>query len=312
MASRGTELHALEQKIRIIAETLYELGIIKNPSRREFAHVAGINYDALKAAWSSGRLSPELQEKIAQVGGFDQTDPCWNDPSVQPNKRSMSDSADYPGRDTVANFRHMVRRRHALVPEIIKVKDERPRLLDSNLMTFAVGDLGQGGALDQPASLFFTVVLEPGYHPSGFTYGFRRIRLRLNFEEKSSIRMKDRLACGSAVEIAGAILTTRGDEHHSEWFLEVETSMLQGEFASKDSALCNLTGFFVGEQFEADVSVRLLDGTLVGQEGVELGSINKKRIIEILSAKKLPNVPGSQGWLSLGVQKLTIVRGDRA
>jgi hypothetical protein len=310
MASKGTEIHALEQKIRIFAETFHELGMIENPSRTEFARFAGIKYERLKAAWSSGRLSTELEEQLAKLGEFSRSDPCWIDQSILPKSRSMSD-LEYPGRDTVVNFRAMLRRRLGLTPDIVRVKDERPRLRDSNLMTFSVSDLGQHTALDQPVSLFFTMVLEPGYHPSGLIYGFRRIRLRLKFGEESDIRVKDRLAHGTAVEIAGAILTARGGEHHSEWFLHAETVMLQGEFATKEKPLCNLIGFYIDEHFEADVSVRLLDGTLVDQRGVELGSTNKRRIIEALSAKKISNALDSQGWLSLGVQKLTIMRGDR-
>jgi hypothetical protein len=311
MATKGTEIHALEQKIRIIAETLYELGTIKNPSRKEFAIFAQISYDRLKAAWSSGRLSIALEEKIVAAGGFDQADPTWSDQSVPPMNRYQPDNHEYLGRDTVASFREMLRRRHGVAPDIARVVDERPRLVDSNLMTFAFSDSGQGTAFGQPAPLFFTIVLEPGYHPSGFIYGFRRIRLRLRFNEKSGVRIKDRLACGKSVEIGAAILTARGDEHHSEWHLQAETVMLKGEFVTRDDPLCSLIGFGNDERFEAEISVRPLDGTLVDQDGVELGPINKRRIVELLSAKRLSDAYDSQGWISLGIQTLRIIRGDR-
>jgi hypothetical protein len=311
MATKGTEVHALEHKVRVIAETLHEVGRIPNPSRRDFAVHANINYDRLKAAWSSGRLSPDLQGKISAAAGFDHVDPTWADQSVPPNDRSKPDGPTYPGRDTVENFRYMLRHCHGLAAEVVRVVDGRPLLLDSNLLTFTLEDSGQGSRLDQAASLFLTMVLEPGYHPNGLVYGFRRVRLRLKFANKSGIRIMDRLAFGSVIQIGTGSLIARGDAHNSEWLLETDASALRGEFRTQEQPLCNLLGFKIEEQFEAEVSVRLMDGSLVNQDGSELSSPNKKRIIEILLAKKLAGVADTQGWLSLGLQTLTVSRGDR-
>jgi hypothetical protein len=101
MATKGKEFHALEMKVRIMAETLCEAGTINSGSRRHFASFAGVDYDTLKAAWRSGRLSNELNEKLALAAGFDSTDPCWIDENVDPMQRSSTDGASYPGRDTV-------------------------------------------------------------------------------------------------------------------------------------------------------------------------------------------------------------------
>lgn len=311
MATRGIEVHALERKVRVIAETLHEVGRIPNPSRRDFATYAKVSYDRLKAAWSSGRLSPELQEKISAAAGFDHIDSTWADQNVSPSDRSKPDGPTYPGRDTVENFRHMLRHRHGLAAEVVRVVDSRPLLLDSNLLTFTLEDSGQGSRLDQAASLFLTMVLEPGYHSTGLIYGFRRVRLRLKFAPKSGIRILDRLAMGSVIRFGTATLIARGDAHHSEWFLETDASALRGEFRTQEQPLCSLLGFKIEEQFDAEVSVRLMDGSLVNKDGSELSSPNKKRIIEILSAKKLAGVADSQGWLSLGLQTLTVSRGDR-
>jgi hypothetical protein len=179
-------------------------------------------------------------------------------------------------------------------------------------MTFKVGDSGKGIARDKPASLFFAIAVEPGYHPTGFTYGFQCVRLRLTFNEESGVRVQDRLASGKPVAIGTAVMYAHGDEYHPAWLLKTEAAMLQGEFATEDAPLCNLIGFNFDEQFEAEVSARLLDGTLVGQGGIELGNVNKRRVLAILSAKKLPGVADSQGWLRLGVQALRISREDRA
>lgn len=312
MATRGTQFHALEPKLWIIAETICELGETRRGSRRELARFAGINYDRLKAAWRLGRLSADLQEKLARAGGFDGSDPTWIDPDVSPKDRSKPDDVHYPGRDTAERFRAMIRHRRGLQgAETIRIANHRPRLIDSNIATFTVEDSGQGAGLNRSAQMFFTIVLEPGYHPSGFAYGFRRVRLRLRFSEKSRMRLTNRLAYGKYVEINRAILTVRGDEHNSEWFLEVQDAILEGEFATRDNPLCDLIGLALGEEFEAELSVRLLDGTLKSLNGEALPDPQKRRIIELLSAKKLPDSVDSHGWLSLGLQKLCIVRADR-
>lgn len=311
MATKGTEIHALERKVRAIAETLHEIARIPHPSRRSFAAYAKINYDSLKAAWNSGRLSSDLQEKISTAAGFDHLDPAWADQSVPPNDRSKPDGPTYPGRDTVESFRSMLRHRHGLVGEVVRVVDRRPVLLDSNLLTFTLEDSGQGSRLDEAAALFLTLVLEPGYDSNGLVYGFRRVRFRLKFADKSEIRILNRLASGTVIKLGTANLIARGDAHNSEWFLQTDASALHGEFRTQEQPLCSLLGFKIEEQFEAEVSVRLMDGSLVNQDGSELSSPNKTRIIEILSAKKLAGVADSHGWLSLGLQKLTVSRGDR-
>ena len=50
MATKGKEVHALEKKVRIIAETLCELGQINSVSRSHFARAVDIDYQALKTA----------------------------------------------------------------------------------------------------------------------------------------------------------------------------------------------------------------------------------------------------------------------
>jgi hypothetical protein len=74
MATRGIEVHSLEKKIRIVAETLHELGKQPSVSRLAFANSAGIDYDTLKAAWRTGRLSAALIKQIAVAAGFDPDD----------------------------------------------------------------------------------------------------------------------------------------------------------------------------------------------------------------------------------------------
>jgi hypothetical protein len=312
MATRGIEVHALQKKTRIIAETLCELGKIPAPSIPDFARFAQIDYDTLKTAWRSGRLSIELQEKMATAAGFHTSDHTWLDTDVDPMLRSSPDGPAYPGRDTAAAFRAMLRRQLELpgTGTLIRIKNSRPQLVDSNLASFSVADSGQGAALGEPNPLFLCLVLEPGFHPRGIAYGFQRVRVRLVFDAGSQARIKHRLGHATTVKINGAFLEVRGGEHHPEWFLHVPDVVLKGEYVTTENPLCLLADTYIGEEFRAEVAVRPMDGTVVAVDGKPLLEAHKRHVLELLCAKRLPGTSDSQGWVSLGVQRLRIVRAD--
>jgi hypothetical protein len=227
MAPRGKEIFNLHRKIHIIAEVLHELERLKRPpSPKEFATHAGIDYNALKAAWREKRISTDLERQIAEAAEFSVSDPTWIDNDVSATARSASNGRSSAMRDTPDNFRDMLRRRHGLL-ENVQIVADHPKLLDSNLLIFSVAGSGQGSVINRPTPLFFSILLEPGYSPPGFIYGFRRVRLRLILKDETSIRIKDRLGVGSPVEIGGALLSVRGDEHHSEWLLSNVSTMLR-------------------------------------------------------------------------------------
>jgi hypothetical protein len=161
MAAKGKEIHALEKKIWVIADTLCELGRMQSASRRSFAKIASIDYDALKTAWATSRLSAELERKIADAAGFDPSDSAWVDQQIDPMLRANADNERYPGRDTVSNFRAMLRRCHDLpgTGVTVRIVNERPHLVDSNLATYSVDDSGQGVFLGRPGPNFISVFL---------------------------------------------------------------------------------------------------------------------------------------------------------
>ena len=309
MATRGTEVHGLQKKIRIIAETLCEIGKLSAPSPRAFATFAKIEYDTLKTAWRSGRLSIDLQERVAKAANFDVSDPAWVDGDLDPMLRSSSDNVAYPGRDSASAFRAMLRRQLDLpgVGTLIRVRNLRPELVDSNLVSFSISDSGQGTLLGESNPLFLSLVIEPGYHPKGFRYGFQRVRVRLVFA--SQTRTKQHLGRIDPVTLSSAILEVRGDEHNPEWFLHVPDAFLQGEYITTE-ALCSLVDSYIGDEFQAEIAVRPMDGTVVAVDGEPLIDAQKRHVIELLCAKRLPGTADSQGWISLGVQRLRVVRAD--
>lgn len=312
MAARGIEIHALQKKARIIAETLCELGKLTRPSMPTFAALAGIEYDTLKTAWRSGRLSIELQEMVGNAAGFNIADPTWLDHDIDAASRSQSDGPTYPGRDSATAFRAMLRRQLELPGSgtLIRAKNDRPQLIDSNLVTFSIEDSGQGAALDDSTPLFLSIILEPGFHPNGIQYGFQRVRIRIAFKAASQARLKQRLGQAEAVPIKDAMLEVRGGEHNAEWFLYAPTSILRGEYVTAESPLCALTDTFLGEGFRAEIAVRPLDGAVVAIDGAPLVEPHKRHVLELLCAKRLPGNTDSQGWISLGLQDLRIVRAD--
>jgi len=111
-------------------------------SRKEFATNAGIDYDALKAAWRGGRLSPDLQNQIAEAAGFNVSDSTWIDNDISLTVRSASNGRSCARRDTPDNFRDMLRRRHGLL-ENVQIVADHPKLLDSNLLIFSVAGSGR-------------------------------------------------------------------------------------------------------------------------------------------------------------------------
>lgn len=312
MASRGTEVHALGTKLSVIAQTLHELKRIPHPSRRDFARFSLLNYDSLKAAWKLGRISEDLQEKIAAIAGFNISDPSWIDQNIAPHNRSQPDTTYYTGRDSVTNFRYMLRHTHGLAAEVIRIIGAVPELVDRNLLSFSVEDSRQGTRLDKTASLFLTMIIDHGYLPSGLIYGFRRVRLRLSLPENSALKISDLLARTNPVKMGTASLSGRGDSYNPEWFLEAQTLPLCGEYGTREDPLCSLEGFTLEDEFKAEVAVRPMDGSVIKRNGTDLSSNNKRRVLEALAAKRLVGTVDSQGWISLGMQTLAVIRGDAA
>jgi hypothetical protein len=303
------EIHGLYGKLTAMTEVLHETQQLDRPSLECLAQYASINYETLKTARRSGRLSNINEVKLAEAVGFNQEDVVWVDTSVAPSRRSQAEGLDYPGKDTVSEFRHLLRSAHGVpVDHFVRLVSHRPELLDSNLAVLDVSDSAQQTESGQAVQLFLSAILEPGYHESGLSFGFCRIRFRLVFNPESRAQINNRLGM---ISIANANLSVRGGSHFPEWSLAVSKGVLQGEYLTHDP-LCDLQGFTLGEAFSAELSVRPTDGALRAAPcGGELPSIEKKVIIEQLFAERLKENMDSQGWLALGIQRLRVVRADQ-
>jgi hypothetical protein len=94
--------------------------------------------------------------------------------------------------------------------------------------------------------------------------------------------------------------------------VSVEEAFLEGEYASTYLPLWRLEGSTLGEEFIAEISVRPMDGSLVSVQGNPLSDISKRRVVAHLCAARLLGPSDTQGWISLGRQRLRVVRGDRS
>ncbi len=311
MATKGTEVFQLDEKLRVMAETLHSAGAISSSSRRALTDYLGLDYNRLKAAWNTGRASSELNKVIAIGVGFEVDDPTWIDLSTSPSQRRDIDPSNHSRRDSARSFESMLRKRLGVdgAPSA-GLQDERPTLLDDNLAILSAEGSGQAIEHGQPLPLFVTLALYAGHHDNGLIFGFRKVRFKLRFSSSSKARMTNRLAAGGKIDLGGARLTVVGGAHDAHWFIEVESGFLEGEYRTSEEPLCDLIGYEFEESFEAEMSVRMLDGSLVNSDGAPLLGANKRAIVERLYEKSLGAPTDSQGWIALGLQRLSVVRRD--
>ena len=304
-------IHALAPKLQAIGEVLFEKKAISAASLRALSGHAKINYETLKSAKKNGILSSTNEDKLAKAAGFSQEDSTWVDTSVDPKRRSRAEGTDYPGADTISAFRRALRLAHGLPAEyFVRINATRAELLDSNLAILHMSDCGQQTASDQTVPIFLSIILECGYHESGLSFGFGRVRLKIR-PENPSTRLNNCLGGENEIRVANAKLTSRGAPFFPEWLLVVtDAPVLQGEYEPKEP-LCEIAEIKLGEFFDAELSVRLMDGSLQAREGGELPSKIKQAIIRQLFAESLRNKADTQGWLTLGTQRLHVVRADQ-
>lgn len=311
MPNLGKEIHALEYKLRILADCLHEAGKLDDRSRKKLAARIGVNYETLKSAWGSGRVSPDLEKKICEAGNFSAEDNRWNDPDIPPEQKSAG-RAVYVGRDNVDNFRIMVRERLGLARVLMtRMKGKAASVFDSNLATFALSG-GQEASDGSKHELVLEAVFGSGIEKNGLEYGFQRARLRLRINNDCEAEMTRRLGIEQSFNGKGWTLTCTGHQHESFWTIEAAdpNTILKGEVATRQECLCELADLTVGDSITADLAIRPLDGWIARTDGKPIANAALRRILERLEAERIGS-EDSQGWITLGKQKLTLMRADR-
>ncbi len=185
MASRGTEIHALQEKMRIFAELLFEAGLIDSKSNQHLAARLNSRYETLKSAWREGRMSDDLIEECVKLGRFKDERHYFVDPNVPPKDRSRP-PISYPGRDTVDSFRAMLLRTLEISPVSTRIHG-KPQIRNRNIAWFQIDDAGQARVQGSVTELFLAVGLET-VEFEDILIGISDVRIRISLQTSSDAR----------------------------------------------------------------------------------------------------------------------------
>jgi hypothetical protein len=312
MAAKGEFVYQLPRKIDVLAEAMAELEKIEKASRPALAENAGIQYRTLQSAISSERVTTEVRDKLAAFCEIDLDHPTWIDKEQSSDARRAGGSR-YEGADTADNFRSYVRTTIGLRadPERL-LKVTHSQMLNSHIATISVSDAGQAVVGNEPIAMFLQIDLSPSYDPSGYGYGFKKVRIRV-LMENAAFEIRDRLGREGRVQLSKAWLTARGTDNDPFWELAVDDGIpgiLSGECSTTEQHLCRLFNGQIGAEFRVELSAQLYDGSLTRIDGVKPEPRVREAIVERLLAKRIGDndKPIDHGWLTLGMQTLRIVK----
>jgi hypothetical protein len=215
----------------------------------------------------------------------------------------------YPGRDTVAAFRALLLRTLKVSRTTTRVSGT-PRIRNRNIAWFQIDDAGQARSQETPSELFLVI----GFDTAEFeelTVGITEVRLQISFHSSTTGRATHILGLHGRQEFRGAYLTARKADMLPEWILTSSQGVLQNEFVTTEQPLLEIAGLTIGEEFTAILSFkpnRALDVCVSYDEPL---NIVKRRIIGALFVESLEECPDRDGWITLGVQKMMLVRGDQ-
>lgn len=305
-------IHGLTRKIDILVDLAFEKRFISKNSISEFCQYCGINYETLKSAKKAGAVSMSLEGKLSNAMEFDIDDHTWCDDNIADSRRAEAAGHTYEGSDTVDQFRRMIRTKHGLQSDyFVMLKTEPPELCDRDLLSVEFTDLKQSTHCQEAINLFFSLVSDVRYHESGLFYGFSRVRIQFSNKFPRQSLITNRLGSETIVELNGATISVQGGDHNPRWWINAESGVLEGEYATRDAPLCTLSDWQFDDIFEAEVSVRPIDGSLKSSDGNELPTREKTAIIEALFRQQMAQKMAGSEWLALGTQKFNIVRADQ-
>lgn len=304
----GRQIFKLERKIAIIAEVIGEREG-KTFSRKSFAEWADLNYDSLKSCWSRNVISLDIETKLAAVANFDRNGLAWYDP----DRGGPSGNRAGGRKDDVDDFRRYLRAQNGLAGiDMRRLADHRPDLMDEHLANFALDDGGQSSHPDGPAYLFLDLTLSPSYIAEGLAYGFQEVRVALSLGANSVGRFVERLGQGRASRLGNGTVIGGGTRHRPTFDICAATmdTILNGEYVTKDQPLCQVENIFLDDIISAELAVNIYSGKIIGAEGTNLPSDNKKAVVSMLIAKRLNRNDGVPGWAVLAQQRLTVVKAE--
>jgi hypothetical protein len=309
MAPRANYHHAFPAKVDVAVGVAKSLGWIAGLSRPQLAARLGISPNTLKSACSSHRVSDDLTAAFAEGFGFEVTCPWWFDASQTEGERQLP-QRDYAGRDSVTAFHSNLCRLHGLAVPSTRIESRAPELKKPLMAHFALDDAHQSVVAGTPSSIFANIVVRPTTE-AGVRYGFSSVMLRIILEPQSKARLSSRLGA-NPVRIRDATLAREGTDHTPHWHLRVASGMLHGEYLTTLEPLAQLVSAPIGTKFRAELLVNPHDGELVFDGDPAVVSGAKQQILMALMAERLPEATAEDdGWITLGIQELELVRADR-
>jgi hypothetical protein len=323
MATKGDTIFELRMKLDALAQAMAELRKIGEATLPRLAAFAGVPPPTLKSIVSSGRMSERRAQSLLTKCGVPHSDPSWIDRRYTDDDRRRGGS-NYKGFDTAANFRKHVRRSLGLEVETRRtLKPLQPKSLDSHIAALALSGSGQGAADDQALLVFLEIDMSPSYE-SEFAFGFKKVRIRIQLKEDTSLAIGARLGEGRVVHLSPAEahlsppeshprpaeLVARGTAYEPIWELSVAQEVLRTRYVTTDDPFFQLLSGEIGEEFDVELSAQLRDGSLSHADGTPIEQGAREAIIAILMAKRICEDP-NHGWLLLGKQRLRIVRWER-
>ncbi|UCI19913.1 hypothetical protein FJ970_02775 [Mesorhizobium sp. B2-1-8] len=310
MSAAGLVHHQLREKLLMIAEE--KLGLSRK-SLRHLALAMEVHPSTLTKAVKKEQLTWQLETKITAYANLDPKNPYWRDSTVSNSERAAS-SGNYKGRDSIPAFRRYFLARQGR-DEAVPRKINCPAAVhrNTNLATFVV----QGPDLqlippDRPIELSCKVVMKQAPHLS-YRYGFSVARLRLKVAGATLAKFKNLFGEDNQVAVRDALVTGWGAPDDPEIIFKAKGKILEGEYLT--SPACSLDGVAPGETVRADLAVAQCDAVILDRNGDDMDDAARAAVLGALQAMLIKldedfSNDSDDGWIILGVQKLTVVGSD--
>lgn len=315
MPASGHYIFQLRLKVGAMANVCYEAGERSAPTANALLRMSGIPPSTLSSRLEQGTITQRLEAKLANAVGFSPQWRTWNDRSLGErhkrdyDRRPGNEAAGYLGRDSASAFEKQLRIEKGLSAETFtSLQAEVPELQDRNVLMFEMEGTSQKTLLGEPLELLMTVIAEPGRFQSGATFRFRRLRIMIIADSGSSARIEEPSVIRGPLIVRDARIHRRGRGKTAHWFIEAEKGGLDGEYFTSDNSFSQVSGLEIGEQFRAIVSFNSADKNSVVVDGTRELSVNEMRVLAKIFSLTLPGSLDSQGWITLGVQRLKCVR----
>jgi len=299
------------EKIKALCTVMQRAGELASADANALADAAGIPQSTLKSAVQRGRFSPELEDKLSQVGRFDHAHHSWVDDAVPEAMRRDKPAAQYNGRDTLELFRLRLAEAWESLSVCFRATPRSYSAFDPHMVRHELSDMGQSTAAGASMQFFLSAHFEPVHHRSGIAFGFRKAAVMVQINCRSGARASERLGHPQEASLGDARLQGEAISRHLRWTIGKEGGdgdMLAGEYSTSDQPLFCLADYEDGTAVISQIDVNLYDRATFATEGELDVSLNKQALIEQIFLQELPTAEARNGWITISRQELVVGR----